>query len=72
MTSNTSPPGDLIDLYQRTVQLLDQMLASHRSTNARVTANSKAILDIVQLLNEKGVISRAEANDIILSLKTTD
>ena len=72
MTDGTPPPGDLIDLYQRTVELLDKILDSHRSLNGRVTANSKAILEIIQLLNEKGMIDRDEVDKIIQALKTAE
>ncbi|NBC32729.1 MAG: hypothetical protein GVY13_08645 [Alphaproteobacteria bacterium] len=72
MTNGTPQPGDLVDLYQRTVDLLDKILASHRATNARMTANSKAILDLIQMLNEKGLLDRDEADKVIRELKTVE
>ena len=72
MTDSTAKPGDLIDLYERTVELLDNILASNRAVNARMMANSKAILDIVQLLNQKGLIDRGDADQVIESLRSAE
>lgn len=72
MTNGTPEPGDLVDLYQRTVDLLDKILASQRSVNARMMANSKAILDLIQILNEKGALDRQEADRVIQGLKTAE
>lgn len=72
MTNSTPEPGDLVDLYQRTVDLLDKILASHRSANARMMANSKAILDLIQMLNQKGMLDRGEADRVIKELKTVE
>ena len=72
MTNSTPEPGDLVDLYQRTVELLDKILASHRSVNARMMANSKAIIDLTQILNAKGVLDSSDADRVIRDLKTVD
>ena len=72
MTNGTPEPGDLVDLYQRTVELLDKILASHRSVNARMMANSKAILDLTQILSQKGVLDRNDADKVIQDLKTAE
>lgn len=72
MTNGTPQPGDLVDLYQRTVDLLDKILASHRTANARMMANSKAILDLIRMLNEKGLLDREEADKVIQELKTIE
>ena len=72
MTNGTPEPGDLVDLYQRTVELLDKILASHRSVNARMMANSKAILDLTQVLGAKGILDREDADKVIQALKTVE